>query len=276
MKILVCIKQVVDPDHSQRLRLGSDGRRLDASGLETLANPFDEYALEAALRLTEDGSNSKLRLGQVVAITVGDAATETLLRSALALGADEAIRVNATDGSIDASLVSKVVARIAQQSAADLVLLGKQSVDGDGNEVAQRVAAILDWPQITCATAIEETSDGTLHVRREVDGGMLKVAVRLPAVISVDLRVIAPNAVRSRHCQQDHAYPHGVRYASLPSIIAAKRKPLSLRALSELVDAAIPLLRHVAYELSPPRGPCRKCDSVDDLMLALSNRAKFF
>jgi electron transfer flavoprotein beta subunit len=276
VKILVSLKQVVDPDQSQRLRVGSDGRLLDSAGLDMLTNPFDEYALEAALRLTEDGRSPKLRLGQVLAMTVGKATTEVMLRSALALGADEAIRVDATDETIDALVVSKVVARLAQQSDADLVVLGKQSVDGDGNEMAQRVAAILDWPQITCATAIEETSDGTLRVRREVDGGMLQLAVRLPAVISVDLRIIAPNAVRSRCCPRDHAYPHGVRYASLPSIIAAKRKSLSLRCLTEFVEAAVPLLHHVGYELSPPRVACKVCGSVDALMRALTEEAKVF
>jgi electron transfer flavoprotein beta subunit len=270
VKILVPIKQVVDPDQYRRLCLTPDGASVVTRGLELVANPFDEHALEAALRLTEDGRDPGQRLGEVVVMTLGSAETETMLRSALAIGAAEAIRVEASDDNIDAWLVSTIIARLAQDSLVDLVLLGRQSADGDGNEVAQRIAALLDWPQVTCATNIEENADATLLVQREVDGGMLRVRVGLPAVVSVDLRIIAAQSVRSRHCPRDHVYPAGVRFASLPAIIAARKKPIVTRLLGDLLENAAPVLRHVAYDLGPARAACKMVGSTDELLQRLT------
>jgi electron transfer flavoprotein beta subunit len=274
VNILIPIKQVVDPDQYRQLQLAPDGTSVVTQGLALIPNPFDEHALEAALRLTEDGREPTRRLGEVVVVTLGSATTETMLRSALAIGAGEAIRVEASHENIDAWLVSKTIARLAKQSSVDLVLLGKQSADGDGNEVAQRVAALLDWPQVTGATQIEELEDGSLLVEREVDGGTLRVGVGLPAVISVDLRIIAAQSVRSRHCPREYLYPPGVRFATLPAIIAARRKPIVTRLLGDLVEKPRPVLRHVAYDLAPSRACCRIVGSTDELVQRLTSDSR--
>lgn len=273
MRILVAIKQVCDPDQMGRLHLLENGTVLDRSCLDRFANPFDEYALETALRLTENGEVPQQRLGDVVAITFGDTASEVVLRSALALGATRAIRVDATDTAIDAQMVAKSIAHLARLQSADLVIMGKQSVDGDGNEVAQRVAAILDWPQVISVAAIREQSNGLLDVEREVDDGTLILRIALPAVVSVDLRVILPAAVRSRHTSRGFEYPTGVRYASLPSILGAKRKQLDVIPLSELTDPSHRVLNHARYQLRRPRQGCQLVETVDELLDRVAQHA---
>ena len=274
MKILVPMKQVVDPDQTRSLRVSADGGQLDSSAIERIVNPFDDYALEAALRLTENVTAPKVRLGQVTVVSIGEPSTELVLRSALAIGADDAIRIDASDDTIDAALVAKALSLLVRQCSTDLVLLGKQTVDGDGNEVAQRLAALLDWPQVTCATSIHELSSEELCVRRDVDGGVQALAVRLPAVISVDLRIIAPDAVRSRHSPADHVCTDGVRFASLPAIITAKRKPIAVSPIAALLPVTPVILRYVAFTPPPIRKPLKLCDNVSTLVDALKLEAQ--
>src|SRR5690606_36877924 len=159
-------------------------------------NPFDEYALETALRLNEDAKAPKKRLGEVVVVTFGPKDTETTLRAALATGADRAIRVDATDEQLDALIVAKALKSLVEAEKPDLVLMGKQTVDTEHNQVGQVLAELLDWPMATfAATAREE--DGGLVVGREVDGGVLYVKLTPPAVITVDLRIVSPTSVYS-------------------------------------------------------------------------------
>lgn len=273
MRILVALKYVCDPDQVGRLRLREDGKVLDCTQLDRFANPFDEYALETALRLSENGEVPKQRLGEVIAVTFGDAASEMILRAALALGATRAIRIDSTDSALDAQLVAKGIAGLARGESADLVLLGKQSVDGDGNEVAQRVAAILDWPQVTSVAAIREQPSGVLEVDREIDDGVLRVRTATPVVISVDLRVILPRAVRSRHTSSEFEYPSGVRYASLPSLLGAKRKQLEVKPMSDLTDPTQRSLIHARYQLRSQRQCCELVESVDVLLDHISRHA---
>jgi electron transfer flavoprotein beta subunit len=270
MNILVPMKQIVDADQFARLRLGAGGESLDRTGLDLRTNPFDECALEAALRLTEDGRARGQRLGEVVTTTLGPVADEPMLRSTLAIGAQRAIRVDTLDAEIDGRLTSHVIATLAAKSNFMLVLLGRQSADGDGNEVAQRVAALLDWPHVTCATSILEQPDESVHVQRELDlGGVLCVELHLPAVVSVDLRITQPSAVRSRCSPSDYSYADGVRFASLPAILAAQRKPLQTKPLAEFVGNEGPVLRHVAFEMATPRAHCQMVGSCAELLQAL-------
>jgi electron transfer flavoprotein beta subunit len=274
VRILVPLKQVADPDHSARISVAGDGTAIDVRALERKTNPFDEYALESSLRLTEDGRTPRQRKGEVIAVTLGSEATEPMLRSALATGADRAIRVEVTDEHLDGRLTAKALARLATELQVDLVVLGKQSVDGDGNEVAQRLGALLDWPCATFAAVIAEQANGEVHVEREIDGGIERLALTLPAVISVDLRIVAPRSVRSKLTPADHEYPPGVRFASLPSILQSKRKPLEVRALADLLDDTKRYLEYVGYRLPPVRATGRRVDSAEALVELLATEAK--
>lgn len=274
MRILVPIKQVADPDHSARIRISADSTALDESSLERKLNPFDEYALETALRLTEDARNSRQRLGEVIVVTLGTKTTEVMLRSAMATGADRAIRIESRDDELDGRLVGKALASLARRLEVDLVLLGKQTVDGDGDEVAQRLAGLLDWPQSTFTSKIQEVEAGRLEVEREIDGGLQRLTLTLPAVISVELRIVSSLQVHSRHTPTEHPSPPGVRFASLPSIMQSKRKPLECLEQGELTDQASPQLRFVRYHPPAPRKPGRKVSSVDELARVLRTEAK--
>lgn len=236
MKILVALKRVSDPDHANKVKLGAGGSTVDTSGLEWKVNPFDEYALEAALRLTEDGK-TKAHEGEVVVVTLGNKDTETTLRSALATGADRAVRVEAEDSALDGGVVAEALARICAEEKPDVILLGKQAVDGDSNQVGQRLAELLDVPMATFAATISEEAAGTLLVGREVDGGVLTLRLTPPCLITVDLRIVAPESVYSKKTDRSFKYPEGVRFAPLPAIMKAKKKPLDVKALSALTTS---------------------------------------
>lgn len=272
VRILVAIKHVCDPDQASRLRLLDGGHALDCSGLDRFANPFDEYALEAALRLTENGE-TRQRHGEVIAVSFGDEGSELVLRNAMALGAAKAIRVATSDDDLDAHLLATALARVARMESVDLVLLGKQTVDGDGNEVAQRVAGLMELPQLTSVAAIQELPDGTLIAAREVDVGLLRVRTRPPAVISVDLRIVLPLSVHSHQTPPDFAYPSGLRFAPLPAIIMAKRKQLEVLPLSVLIGSARRALTFTNYELQTKREGCTLVEDVDQLVACLAERA---
>ncbi|MGC4066099.1 MAG: electron transfer flavoprotein subunit beta/FixA family protein [Polyangiaceae bacterium] len=197
-----------------------------------------------------------------------------MLKSALATGADRAIRVETSDADLDGRRVARALATLAERTGVDLVLLGKQSVDGDGNEVAQRLAARLDWPQSTFTAALRETQGGTLVAEREVDGGTQRLELHLPAVVSVDLRIVAPNSVRSHATRPDFSYPPGVRFASLPAIMQSRRKPIENLSLQDLaVDSPI-AVEHVRYALNQKRTTGRIASGVEELLDWLMTEAK--
>lgn len=271
MKILVVLKRVADPDNANKVKISSTS--VDTGGLEWKINPFDEYALEAALRLTEDGKNNKVRLGEVVAVTFGPKDAETQLRSALATGADRALRVDTTDEALDGRLVAKALSKIVTQEAPDLVLMGKQAVDGDSNQVGQRLAEHLDWPMATFAATIAEEAGGVL-VGREVDGGVLSLRLGLPALVTVDLRVVAPASVYSLKTDRGFRYGDGVRFAPLPAIMKAKKKPLDVKPLSEFVSDAAVTTQYVRFAPPPKRGAGVKVKDVGELVDKLVNEAK--
>jgi electron transfer flavoprotein beta subunit len=273
MKILVPLKRVADPDNANKVKIPADGSQIDTAGLEWKPNPFDEYALETALRLTEDGKTPKVRDGEVVVVTFGAKDTETTLRSALATGATRAIRVDATDDALDGMVVAKALKTLVDEEKPDIVMLGKQAVDGDTNQVGQLLAELLDWPMATFAATIQE-EDGALLVGREVDGGVLNVRVKFPAVVTVDLRIVSPASVYSMKTDKAFKYNEGVRFAPLPAIMQARRKPLATKALADLTDGAAMKINYVRFEAPPERKAGVKVADVDELVGKLKNEAK--
>jgi electron transfer flavoprotein beta subunit len=273
VKVLVPLKRVADPDNANKIKIAASGSAVDTAGLEWKTNPFDEYALEAALRLTENGKAPKQRLGEVVVTTLGPKECEQTLRSALATGADRAIRVEASDDALDGRLVALALKALAVAEKPDLVLLGKQAVDGDSNQVGQRLAELLDWPMATFAATIREEA-GALLVGREVDGGVLTLRVRLPAVVTVDLRIVSPTSVYSTHTDPSHRYAEGVRFAPLPAIMAAKKKPLDTKTLAELAPGTSLSTRTLKFEKPPARSAGVRVKDVAELVDKLMNVSK--
>jgi electron transfer flavoprotein beta subunit len=273
VKVLVALKRVADPDNVNKVKIPPSGEKVDTSGLEWKINPFDEYALEAALRLTEDGKSPKQRQGEVVVATLGPQETEATLRGALATGADRALRIDATDDLLDGRLVALALQRVIDEEKPDVVLLGKQAVDGDSNQVGQILAELLDWPMATFAATIREEA-GALLVSREVDGGVVTLRVKLPAVVTVDLRVVAPGSVYSLKTDPAFKYNEGVRFAPLPAIMQAKRKPLAVKALRELVPDAQLATRYLKFEAPPRRAAGVVVADVAQLVDKLAREAK--
>src|SRR6266568_4249316 len=199
MKVLVPVKRVVD--FNVKVRVKADGSGVETANVKMSMNPFDEIAVEEALRLKEAGTAT-----EVVAVSCGVQACQETLRTALALGADRAILVE-TDVELQPLAVAKLLRAIAQKENPQLVILGKQAIDDDSNQVGQMLAALLGWPQATFASKVE-IADGAATVTREIDGGLETLRMKLPAVITTDLRLNEP------------------RYATLPNIMKAKKKPL--------------------------------------------------
>jgi electron transfer flavoprotein beta subunit len=272
MKILVPLKRVADPDNANKVKVNAG--KLETTGLEWKPNPFDEYAVETALRLTENGASPKTRQGEVVVVTFGPKETETTLRGALATGADRAIRVDATDDQLDGDIVARALKAIVEKEKPDLILCGKQAVDGDSNQVGQLVAEYLAWPQATFAGSITSEDDKSLLVVREVDGGTIALRVTLPAVITVDLRIVAPKSVKSKFTADTHAYADGVRFAALMAIMAAKKKPLVEMKLADLVSDAALKIKYTGFELPAARKAGIKVKTVAELVEKLKSEAK--
>jgi electron transfer flavoprotein beta subunit len=274
LKILVSLKRVADPDNANKIKIPPAGDSIDTGGLEWKMNPFDEYALEAALRLNENGKAPKTRLGEVVVVTLGPKDAETTLRAALATGADRAVRVDATDDALDGRLVALALKTLVDAERPDLVIMGKQAVDGDSNQVGQRLAELLDWPMATFAATIREESEKSLLVGREVDGGVATLRLGLPALITVDLRIVAPKSVYSRHTEASYQYGDGVRFAPLPAIMAAKKKPLDVKPLADVVGAAQLTTHYRKFERPPQRKAGIKVKDVGELVDRLMSEAK--
>ena len=273
MKILVPLKRVADPDNANKIKFAAGGTAIETTGLEWKPNPFDEYAVESALRLTENGATPKVRGGEVVVVTFGPKETEATLRQALATGADRAIRVDVKDDEIDGLIVAKALAAIVAEEKPDLILMGKQAVDGDSNQVGQQLAQLLGYPQATFAATIEE-EDGAVKVGREVDGGVLTLRVKFPALVTVDLRVVAPTSVYSKATARTFKYNDGVRFAPLPAIMQAKKKPLVEKKLADLVPGAKLSITYAKFEAPPARKAGIKVKDVAELVGKLKSEAK--
>ena len=270
MKILVPLKRVPDPELKTKIK----NNAIDLDNASWVINPFDEYAVETALRLTENAADGE-RHGEVVVVTVGPEDAEQQLRSALAMGADGAIRVDAEDGALDSHVVARVLGAIIEQEKPDLVLMGKQAVDGDSNQVGQILAGRLRLPQATFAAGIELSEDkASVAVAREVDAGVEYKKIVLPGVVTVDLRIVAPKAVTNHITPDGHEYQEGPRYASLKGIMKAKKKPMERKSLADFSDAGEPVVTQTGVELPPVRQAGQIVGSVQELVDKLRNEAK--
>jgi electron transfer flavoprotein beta subunit len=273
VKVLVAVKRVADPDNLNKIKLSPQGK-VETTGLEPKASPYDEYALEAALRLTENGANTKQRLGEVAVVTFGPKEAEQMLRAMLGTGADRAIRVDATDDALDGDLVARGLKALVEREKPDLVLLGYQQAENESNEVGQMLAEYLGWPQATFAGSIKSEDDKALVVGREIEGATAQVRVTLPAVVTVLDKIIHPKSVQSKHTAATHAYPDGVRFAALMAIMAAKKKPLAEVKLAELAPDAALKVTYGAAEMPPKRAAGVKVKDVKELVTKLKTEAK--
>ncbi len=273
MKILVPVKRVPDPTQKAKIKDG----HIDLTGASWIVNTFDEYAVETALRLLENGeANTRTAGSEIVVVTLGpdDAAKE--LRTTLAMGADRAIHVVAKDDEIDSLIVVKVLQAIIAAEKPDLVVMGKQAVDGDANQVGQMLAGKLGWPQATFAASIEMTDGGkSFLVGREVDGGVEYKRVPSPAVITVDLRIVASHALKNGITPASFAYSgEGARLPSLKGIMAAKKKPMTVAKLGDYGAEAKPMIREVGVGLPPPRAAGQIVADIPTLVKKLAEEAK--
>ena len=247
MKILVPIKRVVD--YNVKVRPLSDNTDVDLNNVKMAVNPFCEIALEEAVRLKESGQAS-----EVVAISVGKSDAQEQLRTALALGADRATLVE-TDSLLEPLAIAKVLKKIVDDEKPDLIILGKQAIDGDNNQTGQMLGALLDYPQATNASKV--TIDGSsVTVTREIDGGLQTLELTIPSIITTDLRLNEP------------------RYASLPNIMKAKKKPIEELLASDLGVDITPRIEQVKVEEPPKRKAGIKVASVAELVQKLKNEAK--
>jgi electron transfer flavoprotein beta subunit len=277
LKILVPLKRVADPDNANKIKIAPSGEKITTDGLEPKPNPFDEYAVEAALRLTENGTNPKVRLAgdSVVVVTFGPKDAAPTLRQALAMGADSGLLYEATDDVLDGDLVGRALAKVVEAQKPDLVVIGKQAVDGDSNQVAQILAETLGWPIATFVQSMDLAADKkTAVVTREVDGGAIKLKITLPAVISVADRIVNGKALVNNVTPATHTYQDGARYAPLPMIMAAKKKPITEAPLASLgLDAALKT-KYTKFELPPARKAGIKVKDVGELVQKLRTEAK--
>jgi electron transfer flavoprotein beta subunit len=269
------MKRVADPDNANKVKISGDGTQVTSEGLEWKPNPFDEYAVETALRILEDGVGSGNLRGEVIVVTIGPDEATQQIRQCLAMGADRGIVVQAEDAKLDATVVSKVLQKLVEKESPDLVLMGKQAVDGDSNQAAQMLAQRLGWPQTTFAGHLDVAADlKSATAIREVDGGAAKVKVTFPAVVSVDLRIVTPEGVSNNVAPKDKAYQEGPRYASLKGIMKAKKKPVETMALAALGVDTQPKVRVLKYTQPASRKAGIRVETVQDLVLKLKDEAK--
>jgi len=247
MKVLVPIKRVID--YNVKARVKSDNSDVDLTNVKMAMNPFCEIAIEEAIRLKEAGTAT-----EVVAVTIGAKASQEQLRTALALGADKAIHVE-TDEKLESLHVAKLLAKIVDQESPELVILGKQSIDSDNNQTGQMLAALTNRGQGTFASKVDVDS-GTVKVTREVDGGLQTVELKLPAIVTTDLRLNEP------------------RYASLPNIMKAKRKPLEVIAADSLGVDLAPRIQLVSVNEPAKRSGGIIVEDVAQLVEKLKTEAK--
>ncbi|MBN8743636.1 MAG: electron transfer flavoprotein subunit beta/FixA family protein [Thiomonas arsenitoxydans] len=247
MKVLVAVKRVVD--YNVKVRVKSDGSGIDTAGVKMSMNPFDEIAVEEAVRLKEKGAAT-----EIVAVSCGVAACGETLRTAMAIGADRGVLVE-SEAELQPLAVAKLLKAVVEKEGAQLVILGKQAIDDDSNQTGQMLAALLGWSQATFASKVE--LDGTqAKVTREVDGGLETIAVKLPAVITTDLRLNEP------------------RYVTLPNIMKAKKKPIDTLKPEELGVDVSPRLKTLKVAEPPKRGAGVKVPDVGTLVDRLKTEAK--
>ena len=247
MKVLVAVKRVVD--YNVKVRVKPDGSGVETANVKMSMNPFDEIAVEEAMRLKEAGVAT-----EIVAVSIGTAQCQETLRTALAIGADRAILVE-TGVEMQPLAVAKLLKAIVEKEQPRLVILGKQAIDDDSNQTGQMLAALLDWSQATFASKVK-VSGAVAEVTREVDGGLETIAVKLPAVVTTDLRLNEP------------------RYVTLPNIMKAKKKPLETLTPETLGVDVAPRLKTLKVQEPPKRSAGKLVKSVQELVEKLKNEAK--
>ena len=247
MKILVAVKRVID--YNVQIRVKEDGMGVVTENVKMSTNPPDDNAIEEAVKIKESG-----KVTEVIAVTVGEEKAQETVRKALAVGADRGIHVKA-DGLIEPLAVSKILQKIVDKEKPDLVFMGKQAIDDDCNQTGQMLSALLDWPQATFASKIE-VKDGKLEVVREIDEGLETIEINTPAIVTCDLRLNDP------------------RYASLPNIMKAKKKPIEQMNASDLGVDTAPKIQQIKVEEPPKRKAGIKVSSVAELVQKLKNEAK--
>jgi len=244
MKILVPVKRVVD--YNVKVRVKPDQSGVDLANVKMSMNPFCEIAVEEAIRMKEKGLAE-----EIVAVSIGPAQAQETIRTALAMGADRGIHV-AADGIVEPLAVAKILKAIVEEEQPGLVILGKQAIDDDTNATGQMLAALLGWPQAAFASKVEKDGDG-LNVTREIDGGLQTIHIALPAIVTTDLRLNEP------------------RYASLPNIMKAKRKPIDAKTPDDYGVDITPRLEVLKVTEPPKRQAGVKVESVADLVSKLKN-----
>jgi len=249
LKILVPLKRVIDTE--VRVKIRPDGKGVVADGMNWVVNPFDEIAVEEALRIKEKAGGDS----EVVVVSIGPKDGAQQIRSALAMGADRGILVAGDDDGLDAGVVARALVKVVEREQPQIVLMGKQAPDGDANQVGQMLAELLGWPQATFASKIE-LAGATAKVTREVDGGLETIEVDLPAIVTADLRLNEP------------------RYASLPGIMKAKKKPIAETTMADLGVTAKSRQKLLAMSAPPKRKAGAKVPDVDTLLDKLKNEAK--
>ena len=247
MKILVAVKRVID--YNVQIRVKEDGTGIVTDNVKMSTNPPDDNAIEEAVKIKENGKAT-----EVIAVTVGEEKAQETVRKALAVGADRGIHVKA-EGIIEPIAVSKILQKIVEKEKPDLVFMGKQAIDDDCNQTGQMLSSLLDWPQATFASKIE-VKDGKLEVVREIDEGLETIEINTPAIVTCDLRLNEP------------------RYASLPNIMKAKKKPIEQMNASDLGVDTAPKIQQIKVEEPPKRKAGIKVSSVAELVQKLKNEAK--
>ena len=247
MKILVAVKRVID--YNVQIRVKEDGTGIVTDNVKMSTNPPDDNAIEEAVKIKEAGKAS-----EVIAVSVGEEKAQETVRKALAVGADRGILVKA-DGIVEPLAVSKILQKVVEKEKPDLVFMGKQAIDDDCNQTGQMLAALLNWPQATFASKIE-VKEKSLEVTREIDEGLETIEVNVPAIVTCDLRLNEP------------------RYASLPNIMKAKKKPIEQIMVSDLGVDTKPRVEQIKVEEPPKRKAGIKVASVEELVQKLKNEAK--
>ena len=247
MKILVAVKRVID--YNVQIRVKEDNSGVVTENVKMSTNPPDDNAIEEAVKIKESGKAT-----EIIAITIGDDKSQETLRKALAVGVDRGIHVK-VEGTVEPLAVSKILKVIVEKEKPDLVFMGKQAIDDDCNQTGQMLAALLNWPQATFASKIE-VKDKSLEVTREIDEGLETIEVSVPAIVTCDLRLNEP------------------RYASLPNIMKAKRKPLDQMGATDLGIDTKPRIEQIRVEEPPKRKAGIKVANVVELVNKLKNEAK--
>ena len=247
MKILVAVKRVID--YNVQVRVKEDGTGVVTDNVKMSTNPPDDNAIEEAVKIKESG-----KANEVVAVTIGEDKSQETVRKALAVGADKGIHVK-VDGIVEPLAVSKILQKIVEKEKPDLVFMGKQAIDDDWNQTGQMLAALLNWPQATFASKIE-IKDKSLQVTREVDEGLETIETNIPSIVTCDLRLNEP------------------RYASLPNIMKAKKKPLEQINASDLGVDTKQRIQQIKVEEPPKRKAGIKVASIEELVQKLKNEAK--